>query len=736
MNLTSICMVLALCGQAGSPKQAVPQKADARGAAPADDIDSEIEAADENPSLGDEPPAAGAAKPTGRAAGSTPPEAADAPLVEAKNVPINAATPDALVAWLAQADTSLDGKRVMLVDLLSRIYDRQQQSLVIPAYWKLSAAEFEYRVAADESTRLTQLLPPADASGKHPSDALLETRLAAAEARLREAELTVISQQHALADLMRLPTSEPLPLCGDLPFAGAYRTFFQERYVRTAPPRAYLIDRTLPLLHRSIELRASAAQSAADSAEAGAEAFHTGQLDLAATVNSLAELTRQRRAFVAAVRDYNLDIAEYALSVVPAGLTSAQLVSILIGPPPAAQPSQPADPKPTGAAQNGVNPAAYNAPLFAPAGQPTLAPTRPLPNIPAATQGGMAAPAAGQPRRAPVSGSVMPGQAGRRPRRIKSSPPGTSSHRTGPVRHLAAKPPLTVAASRAQEAAPPQTGGAAPATFALNADQGVYTALRDLTPIKRAQELSSTLHWANAAGSTTESLGQATALIDALNASVGLDRHALILAYWRTCEELAALQVTRQESDLLRALESTALGLRQRPGGAEAMLRLRTNQLAVQAAVEECQVGLLNAQFGLAQLMRRPLEGPWPLPTTAPHAGGYRLKLDAQSATMQQSAVVRQVVTTLPLEHEVLQARANAVVNADAARVETVLGIEAGQHSLDEAIDAVQYLVAQTLAFLDIQTTYNQAFANYVLTVAPPGTSDATLANVLVVNVR
>ena len=623
--------------------------------------------------------------------------------------------------WLAQADTSLDGKRISLTDLLSRIYDRPQQAVVIPAYWKLSAAEFEYRIAADEALRLQQLLPPADASGKHASDSLLEARLAAAEARLREAELTVINQQHALADQMRLPASEPLPLAGDLPHAGAYRTYFQEKYVRVAPPRAHLIDRTLPLLQRAIELRASAAVSAVDCAEAGVEAYHAGQLDLAATVDGIGELTRQRRAFVAAVRDYNLDIADYALSVVPAGLTSAQLVSILIGPPPTAQRCRPRNPlirsRPA-SARGGINQAGFNAPLFAPAGQPTLAPTRPATNLPAADGGEPSPPpSANPPRRAPRRNPASTNQSGDAPRRIKSVPPSATSTRLQRgQRHLAAKPP-----AEESSAAPTES----------TADTGLYTALRDLSPVKRAQELSATLHWMQPGSS--ESLGMATTLTDAFTASVGLDRRSVIQAYWRACERLAACQVTKSEIDLLRALESAALGMRAQPGGAEAMLHLRTSQLAAQAATEECTVGLLDAQFALAQLMRRPLEGPWPVPTTPPHAGGYRLKVDAQPANVLQNSMVQRLTVALPLEHDVLQKHADAVVTADAAHVEAVLGFEAGQRPLDEAVTSVRYLSDETLAFLDIQTAYNLSFADYVLSVAPPGVSDSTLANVLVV---
>jgi hypothetical protein len=483
----------------------------------------------------------------------------------------------------------------------------------------------------------------------------------------------------------------------------------------------------LPLLNRSIELRAAAAVSAADCADAGAEAFHAGQLDLTSTVDSIAELTRQRRAFVAAVRDYNLDIADYALSVVPANLTSSQLVSILIGPPPTVQRVRSGDAKQAADDRGGVNQAGFNAPLFAPPGQPTLAPLRPTPNLPAADDGVKSSPGgANPPRRAPRQDRAAPNQSGDAPRRIKSVPPSSTSRRDTLGRYIVAKPTTDDAAAAAE----PPAANSSLTPNELGVDQGLYTALRDLSSVKRAQELSATLHWTNTAG---EQNGTATTLIDALNASVGLDRRTVAQAYWRACEQVAAVQVMKQEVELLRALESAALRMRSQPGGAEAMLHLRTSHLAAQAAAEEGAVGVLNAQFGLAQLMRRPLEGPWPLPVTPPHAGGYRLKLDAQPATVLQSSAVRQLATALPLEHQSLQAHADAVVAADAARVEAVLGFEGRQRPLDQALASVRFLFSETLAFLDVQTNYNLQFADYVLSVAPPGIGDSTLAGVLVV---
>jgi hypothetical protein len=737
MDIGSLFVVLALCGQvrqSPADTQQVEQEEF--------DPDSSIEEADSNPDLNDptdgvanvEEPAGG--KPAGAARGA---RAADAPtaggssggdqaadgMTPLRTVPSKPGSADALLQWLADGDVALEGKRVALVDLLSRVYDRPQQAMLVAAYWKLSAAAAEYRIAADESLRLEQLLPPAEASGKHASDPVLESHLAAAEARLREAELAVVSQQFALAEQMRLPANEPMPLAGDLPHAGAYRTFFQERYSRVAPPRSHLIDRTLPLLHRSVELRAAAALSAADSAEAEAEAYHAGQLDLLAVIDRVGELTRQRRAFVAAVRDYNLDIAEYALSVAPATLTSAQLVGMLIGPPRAAPAGNAGQPKQVAEEPSGVKPAGFNAPLGGPGQTPTLAPPQPgSGGLPRAKQGGQRGGSPGEGRR---RGNNQNESSQTSPT-IKSISPGDTG-RTITRRHVAGKPPQ--GAERYDAVADDDSELTFDAAPSGPVDQGLYGALAGLSPLKRAQELSATLHWDR---QVTAEQGTPTGLEDALAATAGPEKRTLIQAYWRGREQVAAAQVVAQEAELLRSVETAVLALHTQPGGAEAMLRLRTARLSADAAQDEAAVGILSAQFDLAQLMRRPLDRPWPWPVTPPHAGGYRLKLDEQSSVVQQATLVRQVTKAIPARQEILQKHADAVVAADAARVEIVLGLEQGHRPVSQAVAAVRQLSTETLAFLDAQTQYNVQFADYVMTVAPPGTPDATLAGVLVVS--
>ncbi len=674
-------------------------------------------------------------------AAQAPPQALAQPKAQAPDdtlAPVQTAQPrpgaaETLLDWLSSADqVALEGKPTPLADLLARLADRGQQTALVQTYWKLSAALAEYRIAADESSRLGQLLPPADATGKHPTDPLLESRLTSAEARLREAELAVVGLQYTLGELARLAATDPPVLPADLPHVGAYRTYFQERYARVSPPRGYLIDRSLPLLHRSLELRAMAAVAAADAADADQEAYHAGKLDALAVMESLAELTRQRRAFAAAVRDYNVDIAEYAFSVVPPGLSTAQLVSVLIGPA-----------KPAGD-ESGEKAVAQDPPPVKRAGydQP-VEPTAGHSAAPGLLKQGPAAPIeASRPPEPGGSGSAQPGGLRRQPKRVKSHGPGSPrtlpsaktnaglargallsaylregghSRQAGrPDRHVVAKFPLDDA-------------GEKPPTQPAAADAGLYSALATLEPPQRLLQLADTLQWDR----TTELTGVATSLTDAL-AAPG-DRRSVIAAYWRARQRIAAYQIRQQQHDQLNALQAAALHQSSQPGGAEAMLRLQTARLAAEAGAVETQVAILTSQFELAVAMRRPLTGQWPLPTTPPHAGHFRLKLDTQPAAVVQSPPVRRLVRDIPTLYEALLRRAEAVVFAETARAEISSRCEAGEALLDPAIAITARTAEEALSLLADQTEYNVQFAEYVFAVAPPTIPAAELAGVLVV---
>lgn len=650
--------------------------------------------------------------------------AADTSAPKAKLVPVDTVTAepgsaDALARLLASpGQTALEGKPVSLVEIVGRVADRGQQIGAVQAYWRLSAAMADYRVAAEEAGQLEQLLPPPDASGQHPSDPLLEARLAAAEARVREAELTLVGEQFSLAELARWPTSGPPVLAGDMPHVGPYRTYFQERYIHTAPPRAHLLNRSLPLLHRSIELRAMAAVAAADAVEADLEAYHAQKVDLAIAIDSIADLARQRRAFVAAMRDYNLDIAEYALSVVPGGLSSAQLVGLLIGP---AQPATAATPT-VASEPPPVKRAGFDQP------------------IPAAAS---PQPGGGSPRPASSSGA-----AGRAPRRVKSTGPGDGhSRRSDKARqpHTSAKPAIggpdgdqpasDQESSRSANDSPSAASGetADPAALAGTAstEGGLYAGLLGVAPPQRLSQLAAALHWDRQPAEPAV----ATTLGEALAAAAPVNRRAVIASYWQARDRIAALEVRVQQASQLAGLQAAALAGRDAPDGAEAMLRLRAARLATDAAVAESQAAVLASRFELAAQTRSPLTGAWPWPVTPPHAGNYRLKTEIQSEALRQTPTVRWLTSAIPATYQVLLQRATAVIEAEEVRALTASECEARRAPLDDAISTTERAADEAVTFLASLTDYNQRFADYVLAVAPPDVSDATLAGVLVVAV-
>ncbi len=261
-------------------------------------------------------------------------------------------------------DAAIPGRLSTLAEILARAgADRSRQLAATHSYWRLSTSQADYNWCVDELARLDPVSP---AKGLETS--LLATARAAAQARMLEAKAGVIAAQQELADLIAVPSTSPAPLAADVPLVGPYRTYFDALYAgRVPPPRARTIDRTLPVRREAIEARVAAVQSAATAAHVAADSRAKNQADLQTVLNCETELSRQRRALLTTVRDYNLDIADYALSVADANMPLDRLVAMMIvvkSPPPvAASPSvgaataapgdaflmQPASPAPTAA---------------------------------------------------------------------------------------------------------------------------------------------------------------------------------------------------------------------------------------------------------------------------------------------------------------------------------------------------------------------------------------------------
>ncbi|MEX0711089.1 MAG: hypothetical protein WD278_01990 [Pirellulales bacterium] len=634
-----------------------------------------------------------------------------------------------LAAALASPEgADLKGTPATLLELLSPLADRGHQIEVTHAYWELSAAIARYKIGLEEAGRLEEMKGAA-ATGQDAVDAAqLAAELAAAEAHLNEAELGITAAQHELAQVARLRAGQPLPLPVDVPHAGAYRTYFQEIYAgQAAPPRAFLIDRSLPLLLRSLEARAAVVQASVDAADAALEAWREGRMQLAQVLAATSELSRQRRAFIATARSYNRDIAEYALSIAPPGLAGPELVAMLIKPSStgAARRQPPAAEQPGGVERAGFNQPLTGDPFNQPRRGPTLAPPRGPgstdENRPGSQKEGrieIGDPAADSDTDADADGDESQDEPARQ---TDSDADPDQSAASAP-----AQPDQRSSASQGRRALrAPRGNGLAEADT-----PGLYDALGDLKPARRAQQLASLLHW------DRDLPGQDASQLDlaaCLSWAAGLDRRVIIESYWQARQRAAEYQLASQRAEQLAGLGSAALRHRQ-VDGPEAMLRLRAAQLASEADRTDAHVSLAASQFALLVAGRQPLGGPWPLPSTPPHGGSYRLKLEAQPQSLVESPPVQRAANTIPALHELLEQRAAAVVAADRARAHITRQYESSGRSLDRVLQAIRRQSDESLAFLAAQTRYNLGIADYVLAVLSPEKPADVILKALVVS--
>lgn len=222
---------------------------------------------------------------------------------------------------------ALSGRATTLLELMGRVgNDRSRQIWIVRDYWKLSAAQADYNWAAEEAARLDQVT-----ATKGLESTVLASAQAAAQARLREAQVGAIAAQQELADLVAITDKNQLPLAADAPLVGPYRTYFETLYAnRSPPPRTRAIDRGLPIRLDAIQSRYVAVQAAASAIRYAEDSRGKGQVDLQTLLACHSDLARQRRAFLASVRDYNLDIGEYALAVADPNIANDRLVAMLI----------------------------------------------------------------------------------------------------------------------------------------------------------------------------------------------------------------------------------------------------------------------------------------------------------------------------------------------------------------------------------------------------------------------
>lgn len=335
------------------PEPPVPEAAAPSEAAPvtAADGTASIVVPAAEPPLVAEPPAGEPRQPAGVPAAAAAAEAVAPPFDATQPPTDNLREPpgDAAAALLAAALEPLDPaaasaasataiRPLTLLDAVRHPGDPSRRLWITQAYWKAATAGGWLRWAGEAVERLELVAPGADPHDR----AVLDVATAAARADLAEARSQFGVAQQELVDLARLPVTDPLPRPVDLPLASPYQTHFDAIFAaRIATGRTRAIARTLPARHEALEARADAV-AAADRALAMAESDHArGRRPIEAVVAAHAALVGQQREFLAAVRAYNLDIAEYAMAAADLSVPDDRFVAMLIGPPAVARPAPP-----------------------------------------------------------------------------------------------------------------------------------------------------------------------------------------------------------------------------------------------------------------------------------------------------------------------------------------------------------------------------------------------------------
>jgi hypothetical protein len=198
-----------------------------------------------------------------------------------------------------------------LLDVLTQTAESERIA-AIREYWNLARAWSDYQWSIDEAKRL-DTIGPSRISVDAP---MLSTARAAAIARMNDAQLNVESAQAALTRTARLAAQSQAYFPTDAPLVGPYQTYYSVLFAgRAAPGRTWQLDRMLPMRLKSINDRTAAVQSATSAVHYAEEAHAKGEADMRTVLACHDELHAERRAFLNAVNDYNVEIAEYAATV-------------------------------------------------------------------------------------------------------------------------------------------------------------------------------------------------------------------------------------------------------------------------------------------------------------------------------------------------------------------------------------------------------------------------------------
>jgi hypothetical protein len=281
-------------------------------------------------------------------------------------------------------------------------------------------------------------------------------------------------------------------------------------------------------------------------------------------------------------------------------------------------------------------------------------------------------------------------------------------------------PPTTTSAPATGLAAPPATAPLAEQPDTLGKTVATELLERILEPLEPQPA-------GGAADGIDRSLlyARPLPLLEALQRSGDRSRRLWITqAYWKVSAGYAGIRFTSEAVDQLQLVA---------PGGDphdQAVLDVAI--AAARADLAAAHAELIAAQQQLADLVRLPLGEPPPWPVDRPLAGPYQTHFAAIFATRPATGRIRAIDRMLPSKHDAVEARATAVLAAEAARNRAEADHARGKRPIEAVIAAHRMLQQQQHGLIESLAAYNLDIAEYAMAVADVTVPDDRYVSMLI----
>jgi hypothetical protein len=217
--------------------------------------------------------------------------------------------------------------------------------------------------------------------------------------------------------------------------------------------------------------------------------------------------------------------------------------------------------------------------------------------------------------------------------------------------------------------------------------------------------------------------GRNVSLLDVLGQVTDRSKRLEIThAYWRLVKLLGEYRFCWEESQQIQSI-----GL----GTIDANL-LGSAQQAADREVTAMELAVINAQYELAEVAGLEVSGQLPLPADRPHIGTYNTFFEQIFADSTPPGQTRLLHRTLPLQHQVIGVRAEAVQAAQEALQAVARSYQAGQVDAADLLAALHEITVQRRAWMTAVARYNHSIADYALAIAGPETAGRELVSILI----